>query len=277
MRAFSFLRRRELLPSLAVATVTGLVVLLASATPFWAAESKKTKDTDRAAPKDSQPSAKPVSSEAEPGDEIGRPKPPRDNDRRQPKPPRPDGSPGEPNAGPRDDFGPPGPPRDNDRRRSKPPRPQGQPGTPDERQPGQLVGPPLGPDGQPRRPGPFGPGPQPGGPPRGPQDWASLEKSDPEMYKLMKAESDLDRRTQEVAEQYRQAAKGERDKIKQELKKLVTQQFENRQERRKLELNHLEEELKRLRDGMDRREKGRDQLIDKRVAELAGEETEPGF
>jgi hypothetical protein len=57
----------------------------------------------------------------------------------------------------------------------------------------------------------------------------------------------------------------------------VTQQFEARQQRRKLELTRFEEELKRLRDAADRREKNSQQIIDKRVSDLLDEETEAGF
>jgi hypothetical protein len=178
-----------------------------------------------------------------------------------------------------------------ERRAPGPPgqRPKPRPGDPDAREPG----PPRGPDGPPRgdrpgdfdrrRPGPFGPGQQPGPPPlfggpRGPnEDWASLEKNDPELYKLMTNENDLERRTRELAGQYHQASKDQRDKIKGELQKLVTQQFEARQQRRTMELKRFEDELKRLRDAVDRREKNRQQIIDKRVSELAGDESETGF
>ena len=219
--------------------LVGLILALASAFLVGAAENPKAKDVDQAGPKD-------------------------------PKPPRP---PAVREAGPLGDFDPPGPPRDKDRRRPKPPRAEGQPGGPEGRQPG----PPQGPDGPPRRPGPFGPGQQPGPPFRGPQDWNSMEKNDPETFKLLKEENDLDRSTHEMAAKYRQASKDQRDKLKDDLKKLVTQQFEARQKRRTLELNRFEEEIKRLRDGMERREKTRQQIIDKRVSELVGDESEPGF
>jgi hypothetical protein len=104
-----------------------------------------------------------------------------------------------------------------------------------------------------------------------------VEKIDPEMYKLIKAENDLDRRTHEAARDYRAAPQEQRAKLKGELTKLVTEQFQTRQQRRKLELTRFEEELKRLRDGMERREKNSQQIIDKRVSELLGEEPEAGF
>jgi hypothetical protein len=104
-----------------------------------------------------------------------------------------------------------------------------------------------------------------------------MEKNDPEMAKLIKAENDLDRRTREAVREYRDASKDQRSKLKADLKKLVTEQFEARQQRRKLELTRFEEEVKRLRDAMDRRQKNSEEIIDKRVTELLGEEADAGF
>ena len=108
-------------------------------------------------------------------------------------------------------------------------------------------------------------------------DWPSMERNDPEMNKLIKAENDLDRRMQVAARAYREASKDQRAKLKEDLTKLVTEQFEARQQRRKLELTRLEDELKRLRDAADRREKNKPQIIEKRVSELSGEEADAGF
>jgi hypothetical protein len=60
--------------------------------------------------------------------------------------------------------------------------------------------------------------------------------------------------------------------IKVELQTAVAQQFQMRQQRRMEELTRLEEEVKKLRDAMEKREKGKDAIIAKRVAELTGEE-----
>ncbi len=97
------------------------------------------------------------------------------------------------------------------------------------------------------------------------------------MTKLIKAENDLDRRTQELARAYRDASKDQRAKLKEDLKKAVAEQFEARQQRRKLELTRFEEELKRLREVTERREKNKSQLIDKRISDLLGEDAEAGF
>ena len=192
---------------------------------------------------------------------------PRDGQDPKPKPEAKQGEAERPGAkqGPGNEFGAPGSPRDGDRRRPGRGRADFGSGNPEDRRPGLPDG-PDGPDG-PRRFGPGGPG-KPGGP----RFDGPLEQDDPEIAKLMESERDLDRQTRDLAQRYRRAEKDQRDSIKAELQKAVTAQFEARQKRRQLELTRLEEELKRLREAMDRREKNRKDLIEKRVTELLGEE-----
>jgi hypothetical protein len=163
---------------------------------------------------------------------------------------------------------------------------------------------PPGAEGRPRRGGPGGehmpppgmmgegfmgrPG-QPMGPPGvgqsfpfGPGAWmhhdaASLEKRDPEMFKLVKEEIELDRKTRELVHDYRQASTSQRDEIKKEIQKQVDQQFQVRQQRRQLDLKRFEEELQRLRSAIEQRNQARKQIVEKRVTELLGQEEEVGF
>jgi hypothetical protein len=195
-----------------------------------------------------------------------------------------------------DNPGPPGPPPRQRRNADGPPR-DDQPG-PRARSPRDSDGPPrddqFGPrarsprdaDGPPRDDqfGPrFGGGRQPGppplaGPPRRPfEDPATLEKNDPELFKLVKKENELDRNSREHVAKYQQAAKADRSKIKEDLQKVITEQFEARQQRRALELKRFEDELKRLRESMDNREKNRKQIIEKRVSDLLGPDADSGF
>jgi hypothetical protein len=145
-----------------------------------------------------------------------------------------------------DDFGPPVPPLRDDR---GPPgrrdfnRPDPQPGN-------RLGGPPR--DGF-RGPGPFDQGGLPKGPPSGDPrggpgrplgpggfgpprwphaEWGSMEQNDPEMYKLLQSDVNLERQSQELAIQYRQAPQDQREAIKKKLEAVVTEHFEARQQRR---------------------------------------------
>jgi hypothetical protein len=196
------------------------------------------------------------------------------------------GPPGGPRQGPPDDGDRNGPPPDG--RRPVGPRGEPRQGPPDDDERG---GPGMGPGQGRRGMGPGGPGMGPGmggpgmggpqggqGMGRGPRDHLEfLEKNDPEMYKLVKADMDLERQTRELSMKYRQASSDQRAKLKEKIKDLVGKHFDVRQERRALELKRLEAELQRLRESMDRRLKAREKLVEERVADLVGHEEETGF
>ena len=197
----------------------------------------------------------------QPGDDA----PPGPRDR--PRPPRDEGfgpAMGPPRAGAPGRPG--GPPRDQPRPRG--PRPKDGPDRP---------GPPKG-FGDPGMEGPHAM-PAPGSPDMmfgegGPlgflEGWQTLQKSDPEMYKLRRADSDLERESRQLAMQYRQAPEDQKEGIQAKLEKLVLKHFEVRQQRRTLELKRLEAELQRLRDSIEKRNKAREQIVKKRVSELLG-------
>jgi septal ring factor EnvC (AmiA/AmiB activator) len=115
---------------------------------------------------------------------------------------------------------------------------------------------------------------QPG--PRQP-DFEAMRHNDPEMFKLVQEDNELDRRTREMGVQFRQAPPEQRERMKQEIHQLVNKQFEVRQQRRTLELKRIEGELQRLREAIERRAKNREQLIERRVSELTGREDDLGF
>jgi hypothetical protein len=104
-----------------------------------------------------------------------------------------------------------------------------------------------------------------------------MEKSDPEMFKLVRQDMELDRQTHETVADYRKAPTDQRDKIKKQIQELASKQFDVRQERRNLDLKRLDGELQRLREAIERRNKARDQIIEKRVAELLGTDVDTGF
>ena len=97
------------------------------------------------------------------------------------------------------------------------------------------------------------------------------------MYKLLKAEADLDRQTTALAAKYRQTPASQRDEIKKQLEKLVNQHFDARQNRRQLEIKRLEEGLQRLRDAIAERNKARQEVVNKRVKELLGQADDVTF
>ncbi|MEN6449494.1 MAG: hypothetical protein ABFC96_03300 [Thermoguttaceae bacterium] len=130
----------------------------------------------------------------------------------------------------------------------------------DDRPTHEDLGPAGPPEGGPPEPprdgfgGPPGGERQPGFGPRGPgENLAAIKNSNPELYKLIKKENDLDRRISAAAKKYRGASKDQQQKIKQEIRKLAAEQFEIGQHRRSLELKH--------------REKAKQQIIEQRVSQ----------
>ena len=99
-----------------------------------------------------------------------------------------------------------------------------------------------------------------------------MRQNDPEMEKLMQTDFNLDRESRELAGHYRQASKDTQEEIKKKLKEVIAKQFEARQERRTLELKRLEDEIKRIRESIDKKNSGKQQIVDRRVNELLGED-----
>lgn len=90
------------------------------------------------------------------------------------------------------------------------------------------------------------------------------------MYRLLRADEELEEQTHRLAMQYRRAPDAEKQHIRKELESLVAKHFEVRQERRLLEVRRLEEELRRLRETIERRQAHREEIIEHRLRELLG-------
>jgi membrane carboxypeptidase/penicillin-binding protein PbpC len=86
-------------------------------------------------------------------------------------------------------------------------------------------------------------------------------------------EAELDRKARELAgNMHREQDAAKKATLKIELHTVVAQQFQMRQQRRMEDLTRLEDEVKKLRDAMEKREKSKDAIISKRVSELTGED-----
>ena len=111
-------------------------------------------------------------------------------------------------------------------------------------------------------------------PPAGPfQNWDQMEKSDPEFFKLLKQDAELELTTRQLTMQYRQTTdENAKAEIGAQLAETVAKHFDVRQKRRALELERLEKELNRMKDLFEKRNTSRDKIIDQRLKELKGEE-----
>ena len=104
-----------------------------------------------------------------------------------------------------------------------------------------------------------------------------MERNDPEMTKLIKAENDLDRRTQELARAYRDAPKDQRAKLKEDLKKVVDRAVRDPPAASQAGIDPLRGGTETAPRGTERREKNKQQIIEKRISDLLGEEADAGF
>lgn len=108
-------------------------------------------------------------------------------------------------------------------------------------------------------------------------DWQRLEQDDPEMYALLKADHEMERKSLEISHELRQLPTEQRVKKKEELTKLLNEHFDVRQKRRELQIKRMEEELKKLRDAVTKRNEARAEVVGKRLSELTGDEGDKDF
>jgi hypothetical protein len=132
---------------------------------------------------------------------------------------------------------------------------------------GEMPRPPDGPHGGPR--GSMFPAL-----PGAPNGHPGLPVYDPHMDM---EEYELARKTTELTMRYRHAPAEQREQMKKELTDLVNRHFEVRQQRRELQLKRLEEELQRLRESIQARNEAREQIVNRRIAELLGDKDDLSF
>ena len=104
-----------------------------------------------------------------------------------------------------------------------------------------------------------------------------MQQYDPEMFKLMQADSEMTREAMQMAGQFHRAPKEQRDKIKDQIGKLLAKHFDVRQKRREMEIKRMEERLKKLRESIAKRNESRDLIVGKRLGELIGEKDDLDF
>jgi replicative DNA helicase len=109
------------------------------------------------------------------------------------------------------------------------------------------------------------------------QQWEQLKQYDPEMYQLEMSDQQLEREIAGLTQQLRRAPREKRDELKIQIKQLVEKHFDVRQSRRQLHVKRLQEDLEKLKQAIDRRNELRPQVIERRVAELVGEESALDF
>jgi len=101
---------------------------------------------------------------------------------------------------------------------------------------------------------------------------AELQQNDPEAFQRAMRERYLERDCEVMAETCRQTEGEEQQKLKAQLRTTLAQLFEIRQARLKQEVAELERETARMKERLAKREQHQQEIIDKRLRELLGEE-----
>lgn len=96
---------------------------------------------------------------------------------------------------------------------------------------------------------------------------------DKEMQELVKKEQDFSKKTSELVASLKGATAEKKAEIKTQLIASVEAHFAVRQEQRELQLKRIEEEVKKLREAIEKRNTSKKEIIERRIAELTGEDT----
>jgi hypothetical protein len=96
---------------------------------------------------------------------------------------------------------------------------------------------------------------------------------DKEMQELMKKEADLSKKTTELVSSLKGAAADKKTELRTQLIAAVEEHFAIRQAQREHQLKRIEDEVKKLREAIEKRNTSKKEIIERRIAELTGEDT----
>jgi hypothetical protein len=95
---------------------------------------------------------------------------------------------------------------------------------------------------------------------------------DPEMAELVQAEAILAHESGEIVQRFAESDNApDRKKITAELRETLARQFDVQRKRRELELGRIEEQVRKLRDQIKKRDDARETIIDRRLDQLVNE------
>lgn len=104
------------------------------------------------------------------------------------------------------------------------------------------------------------------------RDLDLAKQQDPARYDLKLNEVKMEQKSHYLSEQYRRAkADEEKNGIRKELRTLLDQLFDVKEQNREAEVKRLEQELARLKSTMIERKRNKDQIVSIRLEELTGE------
>lgn len=100
-------------------------------------------------------------------------------------------------------------------------------------------------------------------------DMSTLRQNDPELFKLISVDAELDRKVKELVRQYK-SAKDEKQKenLRKKISESCQKHFEVRQQRRELELNRMKAWLNQMEEGVKKSRENSEKIIQQRVSNL---------
>ena len=108
--------------------------------------------------------------------------------------------------------------------------------------------------------------------PPGPMGVAFGVDDDPEVAELVQAEATLANESQELVARIAEAENAQdRKKIAADLREVLAKQFDAQRKRRELELTRIENQVRKLREQIKKRDDARDTIIDRRLEQLVNE------
>jgi hypothetical protein len=99
-----------------------------------------------------------------------------------------------------------------------------------------------------------------------------FQKDDPARYERELKIRELERQSRELSESYRKTSdEGTRRTIRTNLSNVIAQLFDWREMNRQDEVKRMEQDLKRLKETLEQRQKNRVSIIERRIQQLTGE------
>jgi hypothetical protein len=99
---------------------------------------------------------------------------------------------------------------------------------------------------------------------------ASLSESDRALYEGLEAEHQMEAEAERLAVRARQATGGARTVAEEALRRHLVRMFDHKQEMRRMELSRMEEDLTALKQRLQKRDRMRDAVVQKRMEQLLG-------
>lgn len=109
------------------------------------------------------------------------------------------------------------------------------------------------------------------------QGFPGMQEPDGKLAELTRADEQFEHMGRQLAQHFRMANQEQREELKAKLTEVLNKHFEIRQQRRELQIKRMEAELQRQRETIKKRAEARDEIIQKRLSELTGEQSDLEF